>query len=169
MLIIKKSLLEIEKEAAAESATHTKIKSPTRSELHKKCACLHLTIGSCRNLALDATSQECFGSAAQWSHSAGSLQQGARKILVVERCRDQGEAWGNEPLWAVQKPHRSRLELEQEAWRRAVRAHLRARPREQSTGLTGCFGRAGMRTSGGGSVKQPRRSTCAAALMPDPT
>ena len=39
MLVIKKSLLEIEKEAAAESATHTKIKSPTRSELHKKCAC----------------------------------------------------------------------------------------------------------------------------------
>jgi len=38
VLIIKKSLLEIEKEAAAESATHTKIKSPTRSELHKKYA-----------------------------------------------------------------------------------------------------------------------------------
>ena len=35
--------------------------------------------------------------------------------------RDQGEAWGNEPLWAVQRPHKSRLELEQEAWRRAVR------------------------------------------------
>ena len=40
VLLIKKSLLEIEKEAAAESATHTKIKSPTRSELHKKCACI---------------------------------------------------------------------------------------------------------------------------------
>ena len=38
VLLIKKSLLEIEKEAAAESAKHAKIKSPTRSELHMKCA-----------------------------------------------------------------------------------------------------------------------------------
>ena len=45
-------------------------------------------------------------------------------MLRLVLRRDQGEAWGNEPLWAVQKPHRSRLELEQEAWLRAVRAHL---------------------------------------------
>ena len=41
VLVIKKSLLEIEKEAAAESAKHAKIKSPTRSELHMKCASPH--------------------------------------------------------------------------------------------------------------------------------
>jgi hypothetical protein len=38
VLLIKKSLLEIEKEAAVESAKHAKIKSPTRSELHMKYA-----------------------------------------------------------------------------------------------------------------------------------
>ena len=52
-----------------------------------------------------------------------ALRQALHRSIGLDSCRDQGEAWGNEPLWAVQKPHKSRLEREQEAWRRAVRAN----------------------------------------------
>jgi hypothetical protein len=52
--------------------------------------------------------------------------------------RDQGEAWGNEPLWAVQRPHKSRLELEQEAWRRAVRLLWSLKPLSVLRSLVVC-------------------------------
>ena len=103
---IHKSLLEREKEAG-ESKAHAPIKSPTRSEKHMQCVPLDRGAPLLTTQCVIVFAPAC--AAAHECHAAMLLE-----------CRSQGEAWGNQSLWEVQKPHKSKLELEKEAWLKAV-------------------------------------------------
>ena len=53
------------------------------------------------------------------------VEKGELELRAFGWCRRQEEVWGNLSLEQLQKPHKSKLELEKEAWGKSVRLGTR--------------------------------------------